>query len=247
MRIICFPRSFLTFWVHDPDNVARIQLDAACELLDEESGRRDTFYLVTPCKAEHMYLEQGLFKDPNYDFCGVWSRGQYLILRTFASAERDQRESGRSRDRFTDVRLTLTHYAYSEALEREQRVVESVLAGTALVARTELLADGSTLRATLQYPLKTINVDPTAQRFQVDTGPLLLPDLSASLETAIEHFARAFIAYNTFDRAEFVVQVPTPLDPRQPEGPAAAHYSRLVSMAARHEIFAVADQPPVTS
>jgi len=56
-----------------------------------------------------------------------------------------------------------------------------------------------------------INILRDPPRFQVDTGPLLWPDLASSAPHPIERFEVAYVAYCTFDRAEFILRRPTPI------------------------------------
>jgi len=79
-----------------------------------------------------------------------------------------------------------------------------------------------------------MNVCEGTQRFQVDTGSLLLPDFHSKAERVIERFSLAFLCYNAFNSAEFVLRTPAPTLMGQ-----VMHYSRIVSMPARHELFCI--------
>ena len=52
MNTIDFANSYMTWFPHDQGNIARIQLDAACTLIDEKSGKSEQYYLIAPCRAE---------------------------------------------------------------------------------------------------------------------------------------------------------------------------------------------------
>ena len=52
-----FSNSYMTFFAWNEGNIARIQLDAACTLVDEADGSETTYYLIAPCRAERMYLD----------------------------------------------------------------------------------------------------------------------------------------------------------------------------------------------
>ncbi len=71
-------------------------------------------------------------------------------------------------------------------------------------------------------------------RFQVDTGPLILPDFSAVVAHKIECFALAHVVYHGLDKAEFILRMPIPND-----SPAAiTDYSVVQIIPAQHEILA---------
>lgn len=69
-------------WVGAPGpgirNDVRIQLDASCTIEDEASGDSETYYLIAPCRAEYMYRDGPMFVLPNWEFCGIWSKRDYL-------------------------------------------------------------------------------------------------------------------------------------------------------------------------
>jgi len=239
MKAIDFTRSFMTFSVKDPTNSARIQLDAACEWTDEKTGERDMYYLITPCKSETMYKDKALFQVPNYDFCGVWSAREYLIIRTHASHDRDNREVGLNQKRFGEVKLDIRHYDKTEALTSEKEIVEATLANELMTAVTEIRDEGRQVRAVLEYPMKTMNVDPDAVRLLVDTGPLAWPDFEADVEQTVGRFHRAFVVYNRFDKAEFVIERPTVVDDRNDASPYTAHYSDIREVAAKNRLYRV--------
>lgn len=231
----------MTFSVRKPTNSARIQLDASCEWIDEKRGERDTFYLITPCKSETMYKAGKLFQEPNYDFCGVWSEREYLIMRTHAAHERDNREVGLNRDRFAEVKLDIRHFATTEPLASEKAIVEATLRGDLITAVTEIRDEKRGVRAVMEYPIKTMNVDPKAMRFQVDTGPVAWPDFEADADQTVARFHRAFTVYNTFDKAEFVIEKPTPIGGGEGAPHYTAHYSDIREVAAQNRLYGVSN------
>lgn len=161
---------------------------AACTIIDEQSGASATFYLIAPCRAERMYLDTPLFQLPNYEFCGIWSAHDYLIIRTaWASAQDDRR----------DLACTVIggmcgwmcrHLATARHLPHDTAIVEATLANLPLVARTTLpAAQGK--RAILEaLSIKTMNLMQQPPRFQVDTGPLILPRFARATTHPIEQF-----------------------------------------------------------
>jgi hypothetical protein len=214
---IDFGRSFMTWRPHDPaGNIARIQLDAACTVIDAATGTSETFYLIVPCRSERMYAEGALYQMPNYEFGGIWSEQALLILRTHWTSARDHREYGESGAagaplaRFRDWRLDVRRLDGAETLASPRAVVEATLANRPLVARTELRADGGGARAVLEYPVKTMNVARYPDRWQVDTGPLIAPDPEAAAAARpIERLGVAHAVYNRTDRIELIFRRPT--------------------------------------
>ena len=90
----------------------------------------------------------------------------------------------------------------------------------------------------VEYPVKTMNIHPERKRFQVDTGPLLFPDLSLTVERQIQCFSIAFVCYNTFDSAEFILRVPISVDDASGVS-SVPDYADIRRLPAKNTILAV--------
>lgn len=237
MTAIDFARSFVTFFGHDDGNIARIQIDAACTLTDERTGDARAFYLIAPCRAEEVYVETSLLLVPNYEFSGIFSDDECLLVRTHWRSDRDNREYGLSTVRFARVAIDVRRVA-ARPLENDAAVGDATLANHPLVAQTALRDEARAAHALLEYPVKTMNILRPGARFQVDTGPLLLPDFASDAPRVIERFDMAYILYHGRDRAEFITRKPVTIVPDVPAA-MVTDYSITQSAAARNTLFAI--------
>jgi hypothetical protein len=73
--------------------------------------------------------------------------------------------------------------------------------------------------------------------YQVDTGPILLPDFTSNKERLVERFQLAFVAYNQPDEAYFVIQEPTPIV--EGSNDKVSCYSRVTSAKAKNAVVAL--------
>ena len=235
--MIDFANSYMTFFGKQGGNIARIQLDAACTLIDEARGVSEIFYLIAPCRSERMYLDTPLFQMPNYEFCGIFTDHDCLLIRTHWASECDNREYGLNRGRFEDVHLDVRTFPSDRRLDNPAAIVAATLDNRPLVARTEVRDPERGLRAVLEYPIKTMNVLREPSSFQVDTGPLILPDFASTAERPIERFEVAHVVYNTFDRAEFVLRQPVVLPDADHPLARTTDYSVIQIVGARNEIL----------
>ena len=158
MTAIDFANSYMTWF--GAGNHARIQLDAACTIVDEQAGTEESFYLIAPCRSERCYTADPLFTMPNYEFSGIWSREEFLLIRTHWVSERDNRMYGVIREHWDDVHLDIRHFEQAEELPDRGRIVTATLANRPLIARTELRDEAGRQRAVLEYPVRTMNVLP---------------------------------------------------------------------------------------
>lgn len=241
MTTFDFGRSFATFTTFGRANNARIQVEAVCELHHREPAR---WVLVASCKAERTYAEDDLFRLPNYDFCAIFAdapsgpQRQYCIVRVGVPLSDDWREVGLTDERFEDLSIDLEELS-AEVCDGSAAVVEATLANRPLVGRTDLLDDAGEPLARLHYPVKTMNANDLRDVYQVDTGPILVPAPDAEEANeglAVEGLELAYIAWNAPDRAELIVQAPTPY---QGCDAMVGHYSRVRRVSARNEILAL--------
>lgn len=234
MSPIDFSRSYLRWSVNDPkeSNTVRITFDARTEIIDERTGEREEFFLIKPCKSEFMYVKRGMWKDPNYDFMGIWSKRQFRIFRTWASIPKKFAPGMTDGlvqaldERFKDVKLEVSKFRSARVLRTDREVVKASLGGGQIVAFHEIRDAKRKLRAIMEYPMTTMNFIEDQGKFQVDTGPLLFADLASKKKDKIALLTPAFAVYNDFRYVEFVLRVPTPVA----KGVKVMHYSKILPM-----------------
>ncbi len=222
MAAIDFARSYMTWFGENEGSMSRIQLEAACTIIDETSGIEDTYYLIAPCRAEHTHSDDKLIVMPNYDFRGIFGEKEHIIIRTHWVTEPDYlddpglnttggrtfNQAAKNQERWGDVRLDIERFADSTMLETNEQIVDETLANKPLVGRTEIRDDASGTRAVMEYPIKTMNVLRKPLRYQVDTGPIIVHDFGSTDEMQVERFDIAHVVYNRPDKGEFILRKP---------------------------------------
>ena len=235
MSPIDFARSFVTrdWRLSAAHNNVRIQLDAACTVIDEGSGRSETYYLCAPCRGERYRKDDNLFAMPSYEWCGIFGENQSLVFRTHWTSDSDDITLD-DREDHLDIRT----FPKARELTSHDEVVRAVVhTRQPFVARTELRDEARRLRALLEYPVRTMNAYMDANEFQVDTGPLIVPDFATETGRTIERFDMAYVVYNTFDKAEFVLRKPVQLAEGGDGNIRTTDYSQVRVVPARHEIY----------
>lgn len=237
--VLDYSRSFVTFFTrpHQGGNIARIQVDATCRVdsWGTEDGP-DTFYLIAPCRSERMYADGPLFHMPNYEFCGIFTESQASLIRTHWTSDRESPDIQPASERFERVAIDLKSLD-AQLLETNHDIVEATLLNRRLVARTTLTDPVTGANAVLEYPIKTMNVTREPERFQVDTGPLIVPPFGASDADPIARFAFAHIVYWTFDKAEFVLRKPHVIGQQDGQPVEVTDYTEISIMSAANEIW----------
>ena len=248
--MIDFANSYMTWFGAAGGSISRIDIEAACTLIDE-SGAEDSFYLIAPCRAEHTHSDGQLIVMPNYDFRGIFGRSEYRIIRTHWVSEPDYLgdpgldttggrvldEPGLHGGKWDEVRLDVPCFETCTELEGNQAVVDATLENRPLVSRTELEDKRSGTRAVLEYPVKTMNVMRAPVRFQIDTGPIIVPDFASTADLAVARFDLAHVVYNLFDRGEMILRKPVTVG-RGDDGVDVTDYSERVEYTGRNTVLA---------
>ena len=252
IRSACnFQRSFMTWDIPPrPDprpyarhnmplgNKARIQLDALIDVIDVQTGDSERFVLIAPCRTEWVYAKDHLFQIPSREYRNIYSQAEERSMSRSITYE-DRRSPARSvGDRFRSLDIDVQTFAASRALATPAEINAATGRNVPLIGRTELGNEKSLRRYVMQYPIKTMNFRPENRSFQVDTGPILAPDLTATAVKTIEKLAMAHIAYNRMDRAELILRRPTAVsDDGGRELCRVLHYSEVRQYAAATKIL----------
>jgi len=203
-------------------NNVRAPVDARVVLTEQATGMTREYVLTVSCQAEQVWVERDVWHNPPADMCMIASRDECLIIKRWDKAEKGvlrhpptlgiqpERQLDNPAicfDRFGIDRMTRPGHR----LETIDAIVEALSSTTSVVAHTEYVMGG--FHVMLEYPVKIVNFSEREWYYQVDTGPMLLPDLVAGVNPSIQAMQLAFVAHTGQNWAEFLVCTPTPLAP----------------------------------
>lgn len=241
LEMVCdYSRSYVTFITKGRGNLARLQVESRCIVLDGAGNAEDEFYYFASCKSEDTYANENLFYENNYDFSGIFSREQYVIFRAGISHPEQYAERGTVAERFEGALFQIRPAQGVRQLDDNTAIVQATLAGLPLVGRTEIADPDGTRRAVLEYPIKTINVQDEQNIYQVDTGPLPFPDFAAQADSVLGQLELAYVAHNRPDEAYFILQRRQAITQDGEEVCHVCHYSDIRRMAAKNRLMSVA-------
>ncbi len=231
MSAIDFSRSYMR-WFNSRNNV-RILIDAACTLIDDAAGTTEAYYLIAPCRGEDTYGKGYLTQVPGYEFCGVWGEQDKRTLR-FAWRSLDDRHKYAGE---TDT-LEIRRFENTRPLEDAEAIYQATMdSSEPIICRTTIRDERRGLTAVLEYPCNTMNVVDGPMRFQVDTGPLIIPDFTLYSAKNVEMMDVAYVVFNRFDEAEFVVRKPAPISDGDRPLFYRTDYSELRDYTAKNEVL----------
>ena len=259
MKMMDFSRSFFTFRIntrkqpprtmtHPPVvsvNNARVQIDCRCRIQEKKTKEVHEFYLGANCKGERVGVKQNVWTEPYCDFVPTFSKEQFLLVKTFDTANQHQmlfppslgleneRHIGRVSEAFENVCIHVIEDE-GDAIDTIDNAVKSVLANHPLVGLTEI--DNERYVVALEYPIKTINASEVDKVFQTDTGPVLFPDLSRQPEDLIGGLELAFSSFSNsigHGWVEFIVRAKTNVA----EGVSVNHYCKPIRVKAKNTLI----------
>ena len=243
-----FYRSYMCWFVepnlNDPrkpghmpwQNWVRILIDARCTIHDERNGTSEEVYLIAPCRTEWMYRDTEVIQNPSGEYRVIFTQDRQLSVGKHID---ESRERGGSipTSGFNTLEFKITTVD-ATPLADDAAVIEASQGLKPIIAKTEIVNADRGLRATLEYPVRTMNYNRPHNRFQVDTGPLVFPDFTLETEHLIDRCKLAHAVYNTFDYAEIVCKQPTPILSDGQEVASVFHYSDYHQLPATTTFFA---------
>ncbi len=217
-----------------PDNEVRFWVESRTRIIDTRTGCAEDYIQAASCKSEHTFAAQDLFIADNYDFLPVFGPEWGLIFRRKAVAHDGYRSCLRAQDMWGGQICRLVEAPAARALTTAAQIRAATYGFEPIVGQTEIESAATGLRAILEYPVKTLNTHRARDLYQVDTGPVVLPDLTAGTARHVEAMRLAFVAWNAPDWADFVIET------RVPVGSAEVyHYRELRTLPAANRLFAL--------
>ena len=223
-------------------NTVRILFDSRCWISNEETGTTAEYNLISPCRTEWMYRDDILWMQPNYEFSGIFGR-EMTLFGHIKSGEvnaygGDWRLAAPVAKKFKRYEFAVRHYPQARRLENDAETLEATMNFEPIVARTEVESTDGKMRATIEYPIRTMNAALDEGRVQVDTGPVIFPDFDAEIEHEIERLHWAFVCFNTDEVAEFVLRGPTPVENGGAQAGTYIDYSEVRRVPIKNAFYA---------
>jgi hypothetical protein len=237
VRCIDFNRAFVDHT--GGQNEIRFKIESITTVV-ERDGSSQTFYVCASLKSEALYVEGNLFTEDNYDFRAVLTTDRDLLFRRWADAN----HKTRSRGAYREVRPIASGWGRravrlndtSASQLRDYAAVEAARhSGGVIVARTEMRDTDTGRSAVIEYPVNTISMSPARRLWQIDTGPVALPDLPNEAVAPIDGLRLAYAAFNaaTLNSTSFVIEMPT----RIARGGVNFHYADRITVPAMNTLW----------
>jgi len=222
-----------------PGNVPRFQVESRTRIIDEKNGTSEDFYQCASCKSEYTFAAKNLFQADNFDFMPVFGSKDTLIFRRKSYLNTDYRTISPSEQLWGGPVFQTRKATSRTLLKNNTEIQRATLRGMLIISQIEIWDEHTGLRAIIECPVRTMNIDKALKLYQVDTGPILWPDLSQRYGRAIDSLSLAFVAFNSPDFADFIIEAPTPIKKDNNEILVVYHYSVIKSFVAKNRIYCI--------
>ncbi len=216
--------SFVQWSQHTADHTPRCALQASCKIRGSGESFRE-YFLSHPCAGEKMYVDTNLIAQPTMEFHVVFSNeGQFMFVKQFESTPGFERMAYRVGDVVGSKINTVTTMdslegelrSYNEVVEMTtyEEVHDAMVENKPILGRTRYLTTkgDETIEVVAEYPVTVMNARHMEDTWQVDTGPMLLPDFSIEHELEVAVFRQAYIVFNRWDYAEYAMRLPLSIE-----------------------------------
>lgn len=220
-------------------NKARIQLDAIVDVTDLRTNAFERYVLIAPCRTEWVYADKGMFQIPSREYTNIYSLKEERSLMSSITFDGEVTVGKPIGSQFRSLKIDVKGFSRFTELKDAASINRAIATNVPLVGRTVIEDQSRQERYSIEYPIRTINFRPENGSFQVDTGPLLVPDRGAKVAKVIDRLEMAHVVYKTLDHAEFILRRPTPVkDKAGKELYRTLHYSEIAEWGASTVILA---------
>lgn len=221
-------------------NSPRFWVESRLRITDPAAKTTREYFQCGLCKSEYTFPARGMFHPDNYDFLPVFSQVDCVVFRRHLTERGKYLEVKPIAQAWEGTEPAVRHFR-GRMLRNVEEISKAMAAGKQIVGQTEIRDEKSGRVAVIEFPVKTINWQRDTGDWQVDTGPVLLPDLTVPADQWSSKLRLAFVAFNAPDWAEFLIDEPTPIHDGEKEVAKVFHYSRQFACPARNVLVAQED------
>jgi len=199
-------------------NEVRVPLECRAVVTEEATGRTREIALGASCQTEQVWVERDVWHQPNADMLIYATCDEYVIFKRWDKVDKGvmlfppslgpqrEKQPGDPKEAFDLFEVDLA-WREGRALETVEGIITELSSNRTVISQTEYRVGGC--RVLLEYPVKCVNFSEREKYYQVDTGPVLLPNQVDPM--SLPACRLAFVAHNCPEWAEFIVNAHTPL------------------------------------
>jgi len=180
----------------------RFNVEAKCRIKSLEKGNFTDYFLLTKVMAGNVYAEDDLIKVPPYEYSAVFSNTEFKIFRNYELQKVITDNFGKNEEFFKTVNIHLGEID-AVPVNTFEDLKSVTLENKQVVILASLLFEEIGFVAELLFPANHINISSDSANFQIETGPVITPDLKSN-KGDINCLDLAYLALNDFEKMFFV-------------------------------------------
>ena len=178
-------------------------------MADLNSGRMEIYGLGHGVMAGNVYAQDILAKLPSYSYHIAASKYSYHIFRNSHGPFDCYDSIGSNQERFSELRLEIQP-AVTRSICSIEEIKAKTLAGS--IFQASLSVEWDCHRIDVHFPVNHINVHSTQDSFQIETGPVLVPNAGplgdGNRDWKERKLNLAYVFFNCWNKAEFLLWQP---------------------------------------
>ena len=182
----------------------RVTYDAKCDITNTKTDETEELFLLSPCRSEYTIPKEEFFQLPSGEWRVIFSRTHRIPLARRPSTEEGKSKAGELN--LVDTRFTTRTHSNFTVLTSAKEVIDATLADKPLNARCTYEDEAGGYKWAIEYPARTMNLNVEEGLFQVDTGPIPLPDMKSYDGKRPMRAFFSYVAFSEFDSAEFILR-----------------------------------------
>lgn len=199
--MIDFSQSYVTWHTHN-NSCGRFQLESLCAISNSEGVLVETLYGLNGVMAGDVYGTSPLLYSPSFFYQAIFTTSQVKIQRSFFPEE--------EKDSLQAIEQLFSHVEFNTLQQEESKEIlsypeirEATLANQSIVGQLNYKKEDISIE--LFFPVKHINVSDVKQKFQVETGSIVIPNFDEKPDNWLEVANQAYLAFNNFEAADFLL------------------------------------------
>ena len=185
----------------------RFNIESKCEVRDDSTGHVAELFVGAPCRSEYTIADRNLLTVPSTEYRMAFSRERALRIGDRPSTEQEDMSASEEllAEKYLDHRIDIRSHRGATELTTTGEIIEATLANDMLNARATY-TDERGFSVSVEFPVNLINIEEASGKFQVCTGPVIVPDLATWDGTDVRRVFLAEAAFSAFDYVEFILR-----------------------------------------
>lgn len=203
LQTINFCNSTISWVTRQEQSFGLFQVDARLSTSTVSNNISEVYYLLSGVMAGNMYTSGTVIKSPTYHFQAVLSAQHFKIFRIYTDSTNDKDTYGKLEEVFAKVDLMIDTKPYDRLKEVES--IKNAIQNQHKINVAMQLKHLPQVNVLLEFPVKHININHKETLWQVETGPVVIPNIDFEKNPSIENLVLAYTNFNKNNEAEFAM------------------------------------------